>query len=158
MSQNFLQLNAFKTEILIIAQDSANSQIPNSLSSLSHSITQHCRNLGVIFYQNLSLDKHIKSMVQSYFYHHLRNESIRLLWFLAPWLSVKNPSSVSSSPKTLLPWSWLGLRNMMIFHRSWLPYTGYLFIERLQLGLLDFGMTCLRRSGLQTLSCLLNHF
>lgn len=45
ISQNFLQLNTDKTKILIIGQDSANTQISNSLGSLSYSVTQHCRNL-----------------------------------------------------------------------------------------------------------------
>lgn len=53
----------------------------NSLDSLSHPITQHCINLGVLFDQNLTLDKHVHSMVQSFF-HCLRNVSkIRLFYF-----------------------------------------------------------------------------
>lgn len=74
-----MQLSADKTEILITGHDSANVQISNRLGSLSDSITSHCRNLGVIFFnQTLSLNKHVNSVVQSSF-HHLRNISgIRL--------------------------------------------------------------------------------
>lgn len=43
MSKSFLQLNADKTEILILDEDSANAQLLNSPSSSSQQITQHCR-------------------------------------------------------------------------------------------------------------------
>lgn len=72
LSQYFLPSD--ETEILILGQNSVNDQILNSLRPLSLSITQYCRNLGVIFDPNLTLHKHVNSMVQSCFYH-LRNIS-----------------------------------------------------------------------------------
>ena len=58
-SPNFLQLNADKTEILIIGQDSTSNQISNSLGSRSHSITQHCRSLIVTFDQWCFMVRHV---------------------------------------------------------------------------------------------------
>lgn len=82
-SENPPQLNAEKTEVSITGGDCANTQISNR-PSLFCSITQHRRNLGVVFDQTLSSHKHVRSMAQTCF-HHLRNISR-----IRPFLSAKN--------------------------------------------------------------------
>lgn len=60
------------------------SNIKRHRPSLFCSITQHRRNLGVVFDQTLSSHKHVRSMAQTCF-HHLRNISR-----IRPFLSAKN--------------------------------------------------------------------
>ena len=72
MSQNFLQLNADKTEILIIGPDSISNTIQSSLGSLAPNVTKTAKNLGVFFDNHLNFEYHIKKVTQSCFYH-LRN-------------------------------------------------------------------------------------
>ena len=49
MAHNFLQLNADKTEILIIGPESISNTIKLSLGSLSSNVSQTAKNLGVFF-------------------------------------------------------------------------------------------------------------
>ncbi len=49
MSDNFLQLNNDKTEVMIIAPDDITSKIRQIVGGLSASYSSEIRNLGVIF-------------------------------------------------------------------------------------------------------------
>lgn len=72
MASSFLQLNAAKTEVLIIASDNIASRVANHMGSLTGNIRPFLRNLGVFFDQSMHLDKHVKSLTRSCFFH-LRN-------------------------------------------------------------------------------------
>uniref|UniRef100_A0A3P9DQW7 Reverse transcriptase domain-containing protein n=1 Tax=Maylandia zebra TaxID=106582 RepID=A0A3P9DQW7_9CICH len=72
MTNNFLQLNADKTECLILAPENIKPQISQHLGAFSSSIKATARNLGIIFDQSLSFDVHVKSVTRSCFFH-LRN-------------------------------------------------------------------------------------
>ena len=61
MSNNFLQLNTDKTEVLIIASDSIAPKVAKSIGSLSSAVRSNLRNLGVIFDQAMHFDQHVKS-------------------------------------------------------------------------------------------------
>lgn len=51
MANNFLQLNADKTKVLIIASDSIASKVAQSIGSFPSAVRSNLRNLGVIFDQ-----------------------------------------------------------------------------------------------------------
>ena len=72
MSHNFLQLNADKTEILIIGPEIISNEIQQSLGPLANNVKQNAKNLGVFFDNKMNLEFHIKKITQSCFYH-LRN-------------------------------------------------------------------------------------
>uniref|UniRef100_A0A669F551 Reverse transcriptase domain-containing protein n=1 Tax=Oreochromis niloticus TaxID=8128 RepID=A0A669F551_ORENI len=74
VADNFLQLNEEKTEVLVCALDRHVPNIMNALGHLSTSVKSSIRNLGVTFDSALTLDVHVKSLVQSCCYH-LRNIS-----------------------------------------------------------------------------------
>ena len=66
MASNFLTLNPAKTEFLIIGLPTQLSKLhmPNLTLPDNSSITpvESARNLGIIFYSNLSFDKHISNL------------------------------------------------------------------------------------------------
>ena len=72
MSQNFLQLNNNKTEILIIGPETISNTIQQSLGPLASNVTKTAKNLGVFFDNHMNLEYHVKKVTQSCFYH-LRN-------------------------------------------------------------------------------------
>ena len=72
MSNNFLQLNPDKTEIIIIGNKDKREALSIYLKSLSLNINSQARNLGVLFDTDLSFEAHVKSVVKTCFYH-LRN-------------------------------------------------------------------------------------
>lgn len=72
MSSSFLQLNAAKTEVLIIAADNIASRVINLMGPLKGNVHSNIKNLGVTFDQSMQLDKHVKSMTRTCFFH-LRN-------------------------------------------------------------------------------------
>lgn len=72
MASNFLQLNAAKTEVLIIASDCVAARVADHMGSLKRNVRSDIRNLGVNFDQSMHLDKHVKSLTRSCFFH-LRN-------------------------------------------------------------------------------------
>ena len=74
MSQNFLQLNDNKTEVLVFGPQQITKQIMPSAGPLVDAIKPSARNLGVWFDGNLSFEQHTTKLVQSCFYH-LRNIS-----------------------------------------------------------------------------------
>ncbi len=61
MSNNFLQLNSDKTEILVIGPQQKAKQILPFARPVA-------KNLGVWFDNNLSLETHTTKLVQSYFW------------------------------------------------------------------------------------------
>uniref|UniRef100_A0A3Q0SUD2 Reverse transcriptase domain-containing protein n=1 Tax=Amphilophus citrinellus TaxID=61819 RepID=A0A3Q0SUD2_AMPCI len=66
---NCLQLNSSKTETLIIAPKHKVSWLKQHLGSLGSSSQPSLRNLGVLFDQSMSLDRHSRHLVKSSFYH-----------------------------------------------------------------------------------------
>ena len=77
LGNNFLQLNAAKTEVLIVAADKTVKKVASFMGPLKDNIHPHLRNLGVIFDQSMHLENHVKSLTRTCFFH-LRN--IAKLW------------------------------------------------------------------------------
>jgi hypothetical protein len=75
MSQHKLQLNAQKTEFILISPISRRKSVPTLILNLNGSFispSNHVRNLGFIFDKHLTFDQQISSVIKScYFY--LRN-------------------------------------------------------------------------------------
>ncbi len=69
MSDNFLQLNNDKTEVMIIAPDNITTKIRQVVGGLSSSDSSEIRNLGVIFDRSVCLNSHVKSVVRSCIFH-----------------------------------------------------------------------------------------
>lgn len=78
------------------------------------------------FDQNLSLDSFLLPKIWKLFIHAFITGQLDYYNSLLSGTN-NNPSSISCLSKTLLPGFCFGLRNMITSHRSWLPYTGYLF-------------------------------
>ena len=74
MTQNFLQLNKSKSEIILFSPPSHTLPLQSQLGPLSANVKTSARNLGVIFDSNLSFNKHVTTVVQSCFFQ-LRNIS-----------------------------------------------------------------------------------
>ena len=74
MSNNFLQLNSNKTEVLVIGTQHMANQILPFLGPLQDRVKPVAKNLGIWFDSNLNFEKHITKLVQSCFYQ-LRNIS-----------------------------------------------------------------------------------
>lgn len=66
MSQNFLQLNESKSEVLLFDPPSLDSNMQDHLGNLSSNIQHSAWNLGVIFDSNLCFDIQITKVVQTY--------------------------------------------------------------------------------------------
>ena len=71
-TENSLQLNADKTEVLVVAPDKCVSVILKNIGHLSTAAHSNLRNLGVIFNNSMSFDTHVKHLSKSCFFH-LRN-------------------------------------------------------------------------------------
>lgn len=74
MSQNFLQLNKDKTEVLVIGNEAQRIDLLPYLVSTGLKAKNHIRNLGVIFDSDLSFNNHISNVCKTAYYH-LRNIS-----------------------------------------------------------------------------------
>ena len=74
MSLNFLQFNSDKTEVLIIGPDHISKHIQPLIGPLTPNTKTVTNILGVILGNILSLEQHVKRVVQLCFYH-LRNIS-----------------------------------------------------------------------------------
>ena len=72
MSQNFLQLNSDKTDIVLFGPLSSHPTILQSLGPLAINVTPVARNLGVQFDSKLRFETQVKNVVQTCFMH-LRN-------------------------------------------------------------------------------------
>ncbi len=90
MDCNFLQLNADKSELLTVVADS------NNIGSLRSTARSNLKNLGFIFDQAINLDKHVKHLSHTCFFH-LRNKAkLRCVWtrddhtrlFIHTWTTV----------------------------------------------------------------------
>ena len=70
MSQNFLQLNKNKTEVVVFGPNKDERiKVSTYLKSLSLQTTNHARNLGVILDADLHFENQINSLTKSAYYH-----------------------------------------------------------------------------------------
>lgn len=69
MASNFLQLNAEKSGPLIIAADSAFSEVANSIGSFSFILYSNLRSLCVIFDQAFNIYKRVKCLSHMCLFH-----------------------------------------------------------------------------------------
>ncbi|XP_076607191.1 uncharacterized protein LOC143333136 [Chaetodon auriga] len=69
MCQNYLQLNADKTEVIVIGPKNERSKISAHLNAMSLTTTDKARNLGVIIDSDLNFNNHLKLMTKSAYYH-----------------------------------------------------------------------------------------
>ena len=71
MSENFLQLNDSKSEIVIVSPSGPSTNnitdLSSSLGTLSNNVQKEAHNLGVIFDSELFFDTHVTKVVQSCF-------------------------------------------------------------------------------------------
>ena len=75
MSQNFLQLNPDKTEVLIIGPENIRTEIQNFMGSASanfSNFTSSSKNLGVLFDHKMNFEAYVKKVVQTCYFQ-LRN-------------------------------------------------------------------------------------
>ena len=72
MSQNFLQLNESKTEILLFGPPQSIPFLHSQLGNLSQNVKSVARNLGVMFDSSLSFNHQVTKVIQSCFFQ-LRN-------------------------------------------------------------------------------------
>ena len=69
MCQNFLQLNADNTEVIVFGPQNERSKISAHLNSMSLTSTDKARNLGVIIDSDLKFNNHLKLITKSAYYH-----------------------------------------------------------------------------------------
>lgn len=74
MSQNFLQLNQDKTEVLIIGSKAQREKLTPTLNKIGLCPSQEARNLGVVFDADFNFKTHVRGVTKTAFYH-LRNIS-----------------------------------------------------------------------------------
>jgi hypothetical protein len=78
MSSNFLKLNEEKTEVLFIQSKHSKQSVHQSqtmnIGNAAVEVTQSARNLGVIFYSSLDMDKHVNNVCKRAFFE-IRNIS-----------------------------------------------------------------------------------
>src|SRR4029434_10939756 len=67
MSQNFLQLNQYKTKVLVIGEKNEREKLSAHLKTLALNIKHQARNLGVIFDSDLNFETHIKNIIKTSF-------------------------------------------------------------------------------------------
>uniref|UniRef100_A0A3P9BKS9 Reverse transcriptase domain-containing protein n=3 Tax=Maylandia zebra TaxID=106582 RepID=A0A3P9BKS9_9CICH len=74
LCHNFLQLNKNKTEVIVFGAKEKRLQVTRELQSIHLKTTNQARNLGVVMDADLNLEKHIKTITKSAYYH-LKNIS-----------------------------------------------------------------------------------
>ena len=88
MSQNILQLNSDKSEIILFGPHSSRQSLLNSLGPLAPNVSPVARNLGVQFDSELRFEHQVKKVVQTCFMH-LRN-----IHKIKSFLSISNLKTV----------------------------------------------------------------
>lgn len=88
LSNNFLQLNERKSEIIIFGPSNFKERVVSILAPLEMTVKDNVRNLGVIIDSSLSFDKQINSVVRSSFYH------LKIIAKLKPFLSFNDLETV----------------------------------------------------------------
>lgn len=88
MSNNFLQLNDSKTEVVIFAPPKSIHKVADSLSHLSPFVKPSAKSLGVILEPDLCFKKQINAVVKNSFYQ------LRVITRLKPTLSFKDLETV----------------------------------------------------------------
>jgi len=68
MTNNSLQLNENKTEVLLLGPAANNNSMKTQLGPLSNNLHNHAKNLGVHFYPLLQFDKHVNAVVKSSYF------------------------------------------------------------------------------------------
>jgi len=68
MTNNSLQLNENKTEVLLLGPAANNNSTKTQLGPLSNNLHNHAKNLGVHFYPLLQFDKHVNAVVKSSYF------------------------------------------------------------------------------------------
>ncbi len=68
MSNNFLQLNNDKTEVILSGPSKTRNYVAGNLENLTPYVKYHVKNLGVIFDSELCLEKQISSVVKNSYY------------------------------------------------------------------------------------------
>ena len=79
MSQNFLQLNQEKTEIIVFGNKEKRVAVSKHLESLSLETKDQVRNLGVLIDSDLTFNSHIKSVTKSAFINLRTYPELRVL-------------------------------------------------------------------------------
>ena len=69
MCHNFLQLNKNKTEVIVFGAKDKRLKVTTKLQSINLKPTNQAKNLGVVMDSDLNLDRHIKAITKSAYYH-----------------------------------------------------------------------------------------
>ena len=69
MTQNFLQLNKQKTEIIVFGAKKDRLNLIAELQSADYKVTHEARNLGVVMDSDLNCNSHITTVIRSAYYH-----------------------------------------------------------------------------------------
>ena len=84
MSQNFLQLNQDKTEVMVIGSKTQREKLVSQLNTQGLKPSQEARNLGVIFDADFNFKAHVRSITKTAFFHLKNISKVR------PFLSLSN--------------------------------------------------------------------
>ena len=77
MSQNFLQLNTEKTEVITFGKENQRNKLAAQLNTKGFKAVDSVRNLGVILDSDLTFSSHIQSVTKSAFYHLKKNSKLK---------------------------------------------------------------------------------
>ena len=72
MTLNLLMLNMAKTEVIVLGPKTLRNKLSKDILTMDGihlASSETVRNLGVIFYQDLSFNAHIKSISRTAFFH-----------------------------------------------------------------------------------------